>query len=85
MQQLTHFTVYVIIHHKPFALGNRQFLPAKPHKSGKKRFVMAEKNFDVCNAMFVMEHHRKTNDKVTADKKTCSLEFFSDMEKMYQM
>ena len=40
MQQLTQFTVYLVIYHKPFALKNRQFLPSKPDRSGKKRFVI---------------------------------------------
>ena len=73
---LHQFTVYVITHYKPFALRNKQFLPANPGKSGKKSFVITEWNFDVYHTLFVMEHHRKTNDEVTADKKTCRLEFF---------
>ena len=57
--------------------------PSKRNKSGKKCFVVDEWNFNVCDAMFLMEHHRKANDEVTADKKTCRLEFFSDKEKMF--
>ena len=56
---LHQFTVYVIIHHKPFALKKRSFYQQNQINLVKSLFEMAEWNFDICDALFVMEHIEK--------------------------